>query len=119
MNRAFKIFAMLLVTMIAYNSYAGSLLSGTNIAAISKEQAKNVALVHARVIGANADINASVRLNSMPKYAVGAMAHTRYDSDAGAYQVIVNRSESWQNCKMVLVVHDRTGELLKKSMVCR
>lgn len=119
MNRTFKIFAALLVTMIAYNSYAGSLLSGTNIAAISKDQAKNVALVHARVIGANADINASVRLNSMPKYSVGAIAHTRYDSDAGAYQVIVNRSESWQNCKMILMVHDRTGELLKKTTVCR
>ena len=119
MNRTFKIFAALLVKMVAFNCFAGSLLSGTNIAAISKDQAKNVALVHARVMGATADINASVRLNSMPKYSVGAIAHTRYDSEAGAYQVIVNRSETWQNCKMILLVHDRTGELIKKTTVCQ
>lgn len=119
MNRVLQVFSALLVTMVAFNTFAASLSSGTNIAAISKDQAKNVALVHARVMGANADINASVRLNSMPKYFVSAMVHRPYDSEAGAYQVVVNRKESWQNCKMNLLINDRTGELLKKSTVCQ
>ncbi|WP_413584186.1 hypothetical protein [Bdellovibrio sp. HCB274] len=110
---ALGVMAMLLTVSV---SQAGML---TQTQAMTKEQAKNVAIVHARVIGAEADIQAAARLGYLPKYSVNYVAQLRYDGDSsGRYQVVVDRTERYRQCKISITMNDVSGALESKQITC-
>ncbi|MBO9666190.1 MAG: hypothetical protein J7501_05200 [Bdellovibrio sp.] len=118
--KIFKSLTVAMVTLMAVNSFAGGFLNKTSARTLSQQQAKDVAIVHARVLAANTDIAATIRTGVAPRYSVSYVSHLQYDGDSsGSFQVSVERKEAWQSCRMNLTIHDQTGELLQKSGSCR
>ncbi|MEK2688634.1 hypothetical protein [Bdellovibrio sp. GT3] len=117
MKKMVTAFGMMMMALTVSVSQAGML---TQTQAMSKEQAKNVAIVHARVIGAEADIQAASRLGYLPKYTVSYVSQLRYDGEAaGSYQVVVDRAEMFRACKITITMNDVTGALENKQVACR
>ncbi|WP_413288821.1 hypothetical protein [Bdellovibrio sp. HCB337] len=119
-NTFLKVTSVALLSMISLNSFAGGFLEQIeNSKRISRDQARSIALIHARAMNASEDVNIAVRLNAEPKYDVSYTSHFKYDEDpSGTYRVIVDRSVSYQTCKMTLTINDRTGQLVEKSVSC-
>ncbi len=117
MKKLMTTLSLLAISLTVSVSQAGML---TQTQAMSKEQAKNVAIVHARVIGAEADIQVSSRMNYLPKYNVSYVSHLKYDGDAsGKYQVVVDRVEMFRSCKITVNINDISGALESKEIACR